>query len=110
MSSGSIENQRVSAVDAGFDLFHSSCQSITPTGTISGYTRDLLGWLERSGEHGTILECCMIAARGLAHPNKDGMTLSRSKGSIAVRLSIQSGTRLAYRERARCLLHGFNNC
>ena len=76
----SRENQRVATVGAVFNLGAALVNLANPAGAVAGYTRDLLGWLERSGVDETNFERCMTLARSLAYPNHNGMMLS---GSVA---------------------------
>ncbi len=80
------QNLEISATGAGFNLAAALVNLANPTGTIIGYTRDLLRWLERSGVDETNFERCMTAARSLAYPNKNGLILSSSIGHADERL------------------------
>ena len=80
------DSQRTAAAGAGFNLAAALVNLANPAGIITGYTRDLLRWLERSGVDETRFEDCMKRAQCLAYPNKNGMVLSASVARADERL------------------------
>ena len=78
MEQGTTDALRVTAAGAGFNLGAAIINLSNPAGTIAGYTKDLYGWLERSGVDETNFARCMTAAKGLAYPNKNGLALPES--------------------------------